>query len=93
MGRLAGEPTLATKDPALEAQRLGGRPFFIVHGLADTTVLPHHAVDLAAAAFAGGTAVEPWIVPGSSHTQEVFDVPDRYEARLLAFFSGALGAP
>jgi dipeptidyl aminopeptidase/acylaminoacyl peptidase len=93
MGRLIGEPTLATKSPSREVQGLAGRPFFIVHGLADTTVLPHHAVDLAEAAYLGGTSVEPWLVPGSAHTQEVFDEPDRYEARLLAFFSGAIGTP
>lgn len=93
VGRIVGDPELGTREPADEARRLAGRPFFIVHGLADETVLAHHAVDLAAAAYEGATTVEPWLVPGSGHTRVVLDRPDRYEARLTAFFGEAIGAP
>ncbi len=93
VGRLLGETELGTRDPASEIVHLAGRPYDIVHGLSDTTVLPHNAVDLAAAAYAAGTSVEPWIIPGAEHTQGMLLRPDDYEARLLAFFRQALGDP
>jgi dipeptidyl aminopeptidase/acylaminoacyl peptidase len=93
VGRLLGETELGTRDPASEIVRLAGRPFDIVHGLSDTTVLPHNAVELAAAAYAAGTSVEPWIIPGAEHTQGMLLRPDDYEARLVAYFRGALGDP
>jgi dipeptidyl aminopeptidase/acylaminoacyl peptidase len=93
VGRLLGETELGTRDPASEIVRLAGRPFDIVHGLSDTTVLPHNAVELAAAAYAAGTSVEPWIIPGAEHTQGMLLRPDDYQARLLAFFRQALGDP
>lgn len=93
IGRLIGDAELGTRSPDDEVARLGGRPFAIVHGLADRTVRPHHAVDLAAAAYAGGTSVEPWIIPGAEHTEGVLLRPDDYEARLVAFFTASLGSP
>jgi dipeptidyl aminopeptidase/acylaminoacyl peptidase len=93
IGRLIGDAELATKSPDDEALRLAGRPFAIVHGLADETVRPHHAVDLAAAAYAGGTRVEPWIIPGAEHVEGVLLRPDDYEARVVAFFTASLGSP
>ncbi len=93
VGRILGEPELGSRDPASEITRLAGRPFDIVHGLSDTTVLPHNAVELAAAAYAAGTAVEPWMIPGAEHTQGMLLRPTDYEARLLAFFRGAIGDP
>ncbi|MGE5155948.1 MAG: alpha/beta hydrolase [Betaproteobacteria bacterium] len=93
IGRLIGDPDLMEKSPDAEVRKLAGRPFAIVQGLADKTVRPHHAVDLAAAAFAGGTSVEPWIVPGAEHVESVLLRPHDYEARLIAFFTASLGAP
>jgi uncharacterized protein len=93
VGRLLGDGDLAVRDPGAEITKLGGRPFFIVHGLSDTTIQPHNAVELAQDAQRGGTGVEPWIVPGAEHTQEILVATDRYEADLIAFFSQNLGSP
>jgi len=93
IGRLLGESELMARSPDTEVAALDGRPFAIAQGLSDRTVLPHHAVDLAAAAYAAGTAVEPWIIPGAEHTQGMFLRPHDYASRLVAFFSASLGAP
>ena len=93
IGHLLGDTALGTRDPVDEIGHLAGRPFFIVHGLADKTIPPHHAIDLAEAAARAGTPVEPWLVPGAEHTQEMLVEPDRYEARLIAFFTASLGSP
>ncbi len=93
VGRFMSDPELGTRDPADEVRKLDGRPFFITHGLSDTTILPHHAVDLAAAAAAGGTAVLPWLVAGAGHVQAMFLQPARYEELLYRFFASTIGAP
>ena len=93
MGRLRSGDDVTAKSPDTEIARMAGRPLFIVHGAADGRVNIHHAHDLAAAAAAGGTPVEPWIVPGAHHSEAAFLVPDAYEMKLAAFFSDALGAP
>ncbi len=93
IGHLLGDTALGTRDPVDELAHLAGRPFFIVHGLDDTTIRPHNAIELAQAASRAGTPVEPWFVPGAEHTQEMLLVTGRYEARLVSFFSSALGAP
>jgi uncharacterized protein len=93
IGHLLGDTALGTRDPVDEIGHLAGRPFFIVHGLADKTIPPHHAIDLAVAAARAGTPVEPWLVPGAEHTQEMLVEPGRYEARLIAFFTASLGSP
>ncbi len=93
VGRLLGESELGTRDPASEIARLAGRPFDIVHGLSDTTVLPHNAPDLAAAAYAAGTPVEPWLIPGAEHTEGMLLRPADYETRLISFFTRATGMP
>lgn len=90
MGRLQTGDDVASKGPDTEIARMAGRPLFIVHGGADLRVNVHHAYDLAAAANAGGTPVQPWIVPGAHHSQAAFIDPPAYEARLTAFFSNAL---
>ncbi len=104
IGRIVGDPELGTLSPDTEAAKLKGRPFFIVQGMADTTVRPHHSVDLAVAACGtqasstgavcpGGTKVEPWLIPGARHTEGMLLAPDRYRDRLVEFFTGALGSP
>jgi dipeptidyl aminopeptidase/acylaminoacyl peptidase len=90
MGRLQTGDDVASRGPDTEIGRLAGRPLFIVHGGSDLRVNTHHAYDLAAAASAGGTPVEPWIVPGAHHSEAAFIDPAAYEARLAAFFTGAL---
>jgi dipeptidyl aminopeptidase/acylaminoacyl peptidase len=93
IGRLIGDAELMSKSPDDEVMKLDGRPFGIVHGLADATVPPHHAVDLAAAAYSGGTRVEPWIIPGAEHAEAVLLRPSEYEMRLIPFFTASLGSP
>jgi dipeptidyl aminopeptidase/acylaminoacyl peptidase len=93
VAHVLGDPELATREPSAEVLGLHGRPFFIVHGLADTTIQPHNAVELAMAAAAGGSAVEPWLVPGAEHTREMVLRPEEYERRLTGFFEDALGQP
>lgn len=91
MGRLQTGDDVASKNPDGEIARMAGRPLFIVHGGADLRINVHHAFDLAAAASAGGTPVQPWIVSGAHHSEAAFIDPPAYEARLSAFFTGALG--
>lgn len=90
MGRLLTGDDVTSKNPDGEIARMDGRPLFIVHGEADLRINVHHAFDLAAAAAAGGTPVEPWIVPGAHHSEAAFIDPTAYEQRLAAFFTGAL---
>lgn len=93
MGKVLSGDDLTAKNPDAEAAKLAGRPFFIVHGAADGRVAVHHPADVAAAALAGGTPVEPWIVPDAHHSEAAFIVPAEYESRLTGFFARALGAP
>jgi len=93
MGRVLSGDDPTSKNPDSEAARLAGRPFFIVHGGSDKRVNVHHARDIAAAANAGGTPVEPWIVEGAHHSEAAFIDPAAYEARLIDFFAAALGTP
>jgi dipeptidyl aminopeptidase/acylaminoacyl peptidase len=87
MARLIGGVDMRSRSPEKALRRLAGRPLFIVHGDPDERVLTHHAFDLAAAARAGGVAVEPWIIPSPGHTIGMFLLPDEYERRLVEFFS------
>jgi hypothetical protein len=93
MGRLLTGDDVTSKNPDSEIGRMAGRPAFIVHGELDRRINVHHAYDLAAAAAAGGTLVEPWIVPGAHHSEAAFIDPAAYEHRLAAFFTAALGSP
>jgi len=84
-------------SPSSAVAAIGERDFQIVHGIADTRVQPHHALDLALAREAEvgreGQGVDPWFIPGAEHVQAAFAEPEEYERRLVAFFSGALGDP
>jgi len=76
--------------------KMGTRPFAVVHGLADTRVQPHHALDFALARQAAAGAEEdvaPWLVPHAAHVQAAFVAPGEYERRLVTFFTDALGDP
>jgi dipeptidyl aminopeptidase/acylaminoacyl peptidase len=92
IGRLRSGDDVTSKSPDTEIARMAGRPLFIVHGEADGRVNVHHAHDLAAAATASGTPVEPWIVPGAHHSEAAFLEPDDYESRLVEFFRAAIGS-
>jgi uncharacterized protein len=78
---------------------IGNRPLMIVHGLADTRVDPHHALDLshalATARGSPGSDSPPWLwlVPGAEHLRASFTAPAEYEHRLVNFFGTTLTSP
>jgi dipeptidyl aminopeptidase/acylaminoacyl peptidase len=75
---------------------IGDRPLMIVHGMADTRVDPHHAIDLSQAlgAARGRANVDAWLwlVPGAEHLRAAFTTPAEYERRLVEFFGSSLAA-
>ncbi len=83
---------ITSPSPASSIAQLDGRPFFIVHGDADESVLVKHAYALADVIAAHGGHVEPWIVPGAAHVRSSFIATAEYDRRLTAFFTAALGA-
>ncbi|MEW6223935.1 MAG: alpha/beta hydrolase [Chloroflexota bacterium] len=94
MARLVAGDDLAARSPLAEMARYAGRPLAIVHGAADDFLPWRFATELRAAAEAGGVDLrEHWIVPGAGHARSVVEEPAAYERRLVAFFTGALGAP
>jgi dipeptidyl aminopeptidase/acylaminoacyl peptidase len=92
---LLGGIDLDSHRPVDAIASIGERPLMIVHGLADTRVDPHHAVDLSRAlqAARGGADVSAdlWLVPGAEHLRSAFTAPAEYERRLAEFFGGSLG--
>jgi uncharacterized protein len=85
----SGDDLLAV-SPIGAVAKLHGRPIFITHGGADTRLSTSYAADLAAAVRANGGTVDPWIIPGATHTQGIVLEPAEYERRLDAFFGRAL---
>lgn len=83
---------LRSSSPEKALERLDGRPVFITHGTADTTIRVYHADLLAAAAARGGSTVVPWIIPDAGHVDAMFILPAEYELRLVGFFRGSLEA-
>ena len=85
------------RDVGLSEPRAGGATVELVdglrtHGEADARMPVEHAYLLVDALRAAGTDITPWIVPGSSHIQAIFDHPDEYESRLIAFFRANLNS-
>ncbi len=94
-GRLFGID-LDEHRPIDAIPKIGTRPLMIVHGLADTRVQPHHALDFALAreqVLGGQAYLPPWYVPHARHVQAAFAAPAEYERRLVSFFTAALGDP
>jgi dipeptidyl aminopeptidase/acylaminoacyl peptidase len=87
---LVSGDNLLELSPEGSLEQLAGRPMFITHGVADTTIRVDHAYLLAAAALRGGTAVSPWILADAGHVEAMFLQPDEYESRLVGFFGDAL---
>ena len=92
-GRILSNDDFTAFTPLEEIGHANGRPVFITHGANDTRLPTRYASALAARVRETGGAVEPWIVPGATHTQAVTLVPDEYDQRLTAFFIAALGEP
>lgn len=91
MGRLMSGDDITSMSPLEGVEKIGTRPLYITHGTADTRLSVQYAYDLAAAANANGNPVEPWIVEGMDHVQAMFNFPEDYETRLIAFFTEHLG--
>jgi dipeptidyl aminopeptidase/acylaminoacyl peptidase len=87
MSQLVAGDNITALSPLAAMSKLNGRPLFITHGDADTRLSVQYAYDLAEAVRANGGEVEPWIVEGSGHVEAMFDHPEEYEERLVAFFS------
>ena len=94
MARITAGDDLTSKSPLAAIPAYADRPFAIVHGTDDTTVLVSHAERIHAAADEAGVDVrEYWVVPDSAHTRAVIDERVDYEPRLVRFFTETLGAP
>lgn len=79
-------------DPITEVAKYRGRSLAFVHG-ADDKVLPAEMATTMhdAGVAAGATVADVWVVQKAGHTQAILVDPAGYEARLVAFFDGALG--
>ena len=91
MARLLSGDDFASRSPLEAIRRMAGRPVFVTHGTADSRLSVDYARDLIAAAEADGAGIESWIVEGAEHVEGMLLRPDDYEARLVRFFSQALG--
>ena len=92
-GRIVANDDFTAFSPLEEIGQANGRPVFITHGDADERLSVRYATALAERVRATGGTVEPWIVPGSGHTEAIALHPDEYNQRLVGFFTSALGAP
>ncbi len=77
-----------TVNPVDVVAGLPPRSLFIIHAEADRLIPVDHAKRIAAAA--GPAVHDLWIFPGSRHDQVSSAAPDRYRARVLAFFDERL---
>jgi fermentation-respiration switch protein FrsA (DUF1100 family) len=65
------------------------RAFLFIQCTDDTTVLPHHGLDLNAAS--SNPRTELWIVPGCEHVKAFATHPAEWSQHVLAFLSRELG--
>jgi uncharacterized protein len=93
VGRVVANDDFTAFSPLDEIGKANGRPVFITHGEADERLPVRYAAALAERVRETGGTVEPWIVPGSTHTQAITGHTEEYDQRLTAFFIGALGEP
>jgi dipeptidyl aminopeptidase/acylaminoacyl peptidase len=91
MARLTGGVDLLAHSPADGVRRLGERRLYLVHGLADSRIGPHHARRLVDIAEEQDADVTAWYVPEADHVEAMLMHPDGYRERLVGFFSEALG--
>lgn len=74
-------------DPIRWVDKIGPRPFYLVHGMKDDETLPLNGEKLFA------KAQEPkqaWWTPEAKHADSWKLYPDEYRTRTFAFFEGAL---
>jgi uncharacterized protein len=72
--------------------RLAPRPVFFIHGTGDTYI-PQVNMDMLATAArtASNASVQTWLVPGPKHAQAFNTHTQEYVARVMAFYTNALG--
>jgi fermentation-respiration switch protein FrsA (DUF1100 family) len=91
-GRLNGIDFLRF-DPITEVGKYQGRSLAFAHGAQDKILPVAGATALHdAAAAAGAHVADLYVVASAGHTEADYADPAGYEARLVAFFGGALGA-
>jgi dipeptidyl aminopeptidase/acylaminoacyl peptidase len=92
--RLLAGDNLTKFNPIDEVANYAGRSVAFVHGAEDAVLPASMSVEMqAAAAAAGATTPDAWVVPGAEHSEAVYNAPEEYETRLLSFFTAALGSP
>ena len=91
MARLTGGVDLLAHSPTDGVRLLGERRLYVVHGLADSWIGPHHARRLADIAEEREVDVTTWLVPEADHVEAMLMHPDEYRERMVGFFSKALG--
>jgi uncharacterized protein len=77
-------------DPINAVKRIAPRPLLLIHGDADTFILPEEARALHAAA---GDPRELWLLPGVGHARALEAVGVTYRDRVMEFFENALTGP
>ena len=90
MARLVGGDDLLAHSPEDGVRNLGKRPLYLVHGLADARIGPHHGRRIEALAAERGLDVATWFVPEADHLEAMLMHPGEYRRRLTGFFSEAL---
>lgn len=93
MARLVSGDDLVAHSPEDAIRRNNGRPLFIVHGTADQRISVRHTQQLQALAAQTNANLTTWMPEGIDHVNAAYDLTAEYQARLLAFFGAALGAP
>lgn len=72
--------------PVEAIARLGTRPLFLLHGLADDAISPANSLALHAAA----PQASLWLIEGAPHARAYQTEPDGYRRRVLTFLEQAL---
>jgi fermentation-respiration switch protein FrsA (DUF1100 family) len=73
-------------DPINAVQRIAPRPLLLIHGDADTFILPEESQALYAAA---GDPKELWLLPGVEHARAIEANGEAYRDRVMEFFAKA----
>lgn len=69
--------------PERDVARISPRALLLIHGAADTTILPENSQALYAAA---GEPKELWLIPEAGHTDGMKVAAEEYRRRVTAFF-------
>lgn len=80
-------------NPITEVAKYSSRSLAFVHGSQDKVLPAEFATTMHDAGTAAGAKVaDVWVVEKAGHTQAILVDPKGYEARLVAFFDGAIGS-